>query len=41
MEGKWNMDDVTAYEFYSNNKGCMLLPTAEYEFTYTVEDCIN
>lgn len=37
LEGKWNMDDVTSYEFYGNGKGCMVLPTAEYEFTYTVD----
>lgn len=38
LEGKWNMDEVTSYEFYRNGKGAMVLPSTEYEFTYTVKD---
>ena len=38
LEGKWNMDDVTIYEFGSANKGALLLPSTEYEFTYTTKD---
>ena len=38
LEGKWDMDEVTSYEFYRNGKGIMVLPSTEYEFTYTVKD---
>lgn len=38
LEGKWDMDGVTAYEFYKSGKGALVLPSAEYEFTYTVKD---
>lgn len=38
LEGKWYMDEVTAYEFYDGGKGAMVLPSAEYEFTYSITD---
>lgn len=38
LEGKWDMDGVTSYEFYKNGKGAMVLPSAEYEFVYEIED---
>lgn len=38
LEGKWYMDEVTAYEFYDDGKGAMVLPSAEYEFTYSITD---
>lgn len=40
LEGKWYMDEVTAYEFYDGYKGAMVLPSAEYEFSYTIKDDI-
>lgn len=40
LEGKWDMDGVTSYEFHRNGKGAMVLPSAEYEFAYTVKDNI-
>lgn len=38
LEGKWDMDEVTSYEFYKNGKGAMILPSAEYEFTYSIKE---
>lgn len=38
LEGKWDMDEVTSYEFYRNGKGAMVLPSVEYEFAYTVKE---
>ena len=38
------MDVVTTYEYYRNGKGAMVLPSAEYEFTYSAQDdalCID
>lgn len=37
LKGKWYMDEVTAYEFYDGKNGAMVLPTDEYDFTYSVE----
>lgn len=38
--GTWYVDDVTTYEFYNGREGAMVLPSAEYEFTYSVTDNI-
>lgn len=38
LVGVWRMDEVTVYEFYRNGEGAMVLPSAEYEFTYSVAD---
>lgn len=38
LVGVWHMDEVTTYEFYRNGEGAMVLPSAEYEFTYSVSD---
>ena len=38
LKGTWSMDDVTTYEFYNHNKGAMILPSVEYEFTYIIEE---
>lgn len=38
IEGTWYMDEVTAYEFRNGGKGAMILPSAEYEFTYSITD---
>ena len=38
LTGRWNMDEVTSYEFYSGGKGMLMLPTTEYEFSYTVSE---
>lgn len=38
--GTWYMDDVTTYEFYNGREGAMVLPSAEYEFAYSVTDNI-
>lgn len=40
LEGKWYMDDVTAYEFFDGSNGAMVLPSTEYKFTYTIKDNI-
>ena len=40
LEGKWDMDAVTSYEFYGNGKGAMVLPSAKYEFAYIVKENI-
>lgn len=40
--GKWKMDEVTSYEFSSNGKGALILPSAQYDFTYTIDgDILN
>ncbi len=38
LEGKWEMDAVTSYEFYRDGKGAMILPSAEYDFSYAVKE---
>ena len=38
LEGRWYVDDVTAYEFYDASSGALVLPTAEYPFRYSVKD---
>ena len=38
LKGKWDLDGVTSYVFYNNGKGALVLPTAEYEFRYTIEE---
>ena len=38
LEGRWYMDEVTVYEFYDGSKGTMVLPSAAYEFTYSITD---
>ena len=35
--GRWNMDEVTSYEFSWNGKGALILPSAQYGFTYTID----
>ena len=40
LAGKWNMDDVTVYEFGSDHKGALVLPSAEYEFSYKIKENI-
>lgn len=42
--GLWTIDDYTSYDFSSNRKGKMILPTGSYEFNYEIEDnklCID
>ena len=40
--GRWNMDEVTSYEFFRNGKGTMILPAAQYVFTYSIDgDMLN
>lgn len=38
LMGRWNMDAVTSYEFSRNGKGTLILPSAQYDFTYTIDD---
>ena len=38
LQGRWSMDDITIYEFQEGNQGKMILPSAEYEFTYQIKD---
>lgn len=44
LAGRWNMDDVTAYHFDGKGKGALVLPHAQYVFSYTIEEdvlCID
>lgn len=34
----WTTDGVTVYEFDNKGKGAMKLPSAEYKFTYVIND---
>ena len=34
----WTTDGTTVYEFESNGKGTMKLPSTEYKFTYVLND---
>ena len=36
--GTWTVDGYTSLAFYGDGKGAMLLPTASYEFHYTLSD---
>lgn len=38
LVGQWSLDGVTSYAFYKDGKGALMLPTAEYAFTYKVEE---
>ena len=35
--GRWYMDEVTSYQFSGNGKGVMILPAAQYDFTYVID----
>ena len=37
IEGRWDLDGTTVYEFYPEGKGALVLSTMSFEFTYTVE----
>lgn len=34
----WTTDGITVYEFESNGKGTMKVPSSEYKFTYVLND---
>ncbi|MBR3249548.1 MAG: hypothetical protein IKF83_02485 [Clostridia bacterium] len=34
----WTTDGTTVYEFESNGKGAMKVPSSEYKFTYVIND---
>lgn len=36
--GKWSIDGITVYEFSSDGKGAMILPSETYGFTYTLKE---
>lgn len=36
--GRWNLDGTTVYEFNKHGKGALVLMTAQYDFTYKIED---
>ena len=36
--GTWTTDGITIYRFDKNNKGALIVPLSEYEFTYKIED---
>ncbi len=36
--GLWSVDGVTKYRFEQDSRGDLVLPTADYPFTYTIED---
>ena len=37
IEGRWNLDGATIYEFYPEGKGALILTTMTFEFNYTVD----
>ena len=37
IEGRWNLDGATIYEFYPDGKGALVLTTMTFEFDYTVD----
>ena len=37
LEGRWNLDGTTIYEFYEDGKGSLVLTTMTFEFNYTVD----
>ena len=37
IEGRWNLDGATIYEFYPEGKGALVLTTMTFEFNYTVD----
>ncbi len=37
LEGRWNLDGTTIYEFYEDGKGALILTTMTFEFNYTVD----
>ena len=37
IEGRWNLDGATVYEFYGEGKGALVLTTMTFEFNYTIE----
>ncbi len=38
IQGKWNMDGVTVYEFRDSGRGSLILPSAQYDFTYEISE---
>ncbi len=38
IQGKWDMDGVTVYEFGDSGRGSLILPSAQYDFTYKISD---
>ena len=38
LNGKWDLDGTTAYEFSGDGNGALLLPNVTYDFTYTIKD---
>ena len=37
LEGRWDLDGATVYEFKADGKGALILTTMTFEFTYTVD----
>lgn len=37
LKGTWAVDEITAYRFDGDGKGCMLLPEQELDFSYECE----
>lgn len=37
IEGRWDLDGATVYEFYPEGKGALVLTTMKFEFTYTID----
>ena len=37
LEGKWDLDGTTAYEFSGDGNGALLLPNVTYEFSYDIK----
>ena len=37
LVGTWTSDGITVYEFYSNNKGKLIVSLSEYEFYYELK----
>lgn len=38
LEGRWDLDGTTVYEFNDDGTGALVLLNAEYEFSYEIKD---
>ena len=38
LDGRWDLDGSTVYEFGDDGNGSLILMNAEYEFSYVIED---
>lgn len=38
IEGRWDLDGTTVYEFYDDGKGALVLLTMTFDFDYTIQE---